>query len=463
MRPSRHRLHLCTLLSCLILATGCARAFAESPLTPKALPPQPLGLEAAVAYGIEHNPSLQASAEEINAAVQGVKQAHADFLPKLDSSYASTHFKDAPFARIQALQFQTSHSDVNHWEAQVTQPLFTGFALSAQYKNAKLEREQAGLRREQLRLDLVSNIQHAFLQTLLAEKILQVQRDTILQLETHRRNAQAYFQQGLTPRNDVLKADVALADARQKEQIAAKQVRILRSQLNQLLDLELNTPLQLEEWTNTPDVTSQPRDLAGLYSKAEQQRPEYQALQTALRQTEEGRRLAQSRLYPHAALFASYYREGRDLLGSDNDFTNENNAAVGVKIDWNWFEGGKTYAAVKQARYRRLAVEERQRDLLQQIRVQVEDAHAQLEVSRTNLETARVAIEQAKENLRITQIQYQQQVVVFSEVLDAQVFLTQAQVNYYQALYGYQLAWGDLERAVGGTLSTVKAHADAPG
>jgi outer membrane protein TolC len=60
-----------------------------------------------------------------------------------------------------------------------------------------------------------------------------------------------------------------------------------------------------------------------------------------------------------------------------------------------------------------------------------------------------VAVKQAEENLRITTLQYQEQIVISTEVLDAEVYLTQARTNYYQALYGYQLAWADLERAVG--------------
>ena len=131
---------------------------------------------------------------------------------------------------------------------------------------------------------------------------------------------------------------------------------------------------------------------------------------------------------------------------------NSHNAAVGVKVGWNLFEGGKTYATIKEWRYKRRALEDRRQDVLRQIYVQIQDAHEQLQVSRANMETARVAIDQARENERITLAQYQQQVVIFSEVLDAQVYLTQAQVNYFQALYGCQLAWAELERAVGGDL-----------
>ncbi len=416
------------------------------------LPSQPLTLEGAVAFGLEHNLNLQAADQEIQAADQGIRKAKADFLPRMDAGYSSTHWEDVPYVRIRGEVFQSSHPDLNRWETLITQPVFTGFALTAQYRNAKLQRQLASHHREENRLDLVRGIQRAFLQTLLAEKLLQVQRDAIRQIQSHRRNADAYFRQGLTPQNDVLKADVALADATQKEQSAAKQVRVLRSQLNQLLGVGLPTRLELAEWDKAPGPGQTEPDLEELFSRADRQRPELLSLDTAILQTEEGKRFATSRLYPQASLFGIYYQEGKDFLATENEFSNSHNAAVGVKVGWNLFEGGKTYATIKEWRYKRRALEDRRQDVLRQIYVQIQDAHEQLQVSRANMETARVAIDQARENERITLAQYQQQVVIFSEVLDAQVYLTQAQVNYFQALYGCQLAWAELERAVGGDL-----------
>ena len=57
---------------------------------------------------------------------------------------------------------------------------------------------------------------------------------------------------------------------------------------------------------------------------------------------------------------------------------------------------------------------------------------------------------QAEENDRMTTIQYREQLVIFLEVLNAQLLRAQSQVNYYEALYGFKLAWSDLERAIGG-------------
>ena len=74
----------------------------------------------------------------------------------------------------------------------------------------------------------------------------------------------------------------------------------------------------------------------------------------------------------------------------------------------------------------------------------------QLDVARENLITAEAARKQAEENERMTTIQYREQLVIFLEVLNAQVLLSQSRVDYYDALYGFKLAWADLERAVGG-------------
>lgn len=416
------------------------------------LPSQPLTLDGAVSYGLEHNPALQATDQEIQAAEQGIRKAQADFLPKLDAGYSSTFMDDAPYMKIEGNVFQTSDPNLHRWEAQITQPLFTGFANTAQYRNAKLQRQLTSHHREETRLDLIRSIQRTFFQTLLAEKLLQVQRETVRQIQDHRQNAEAYYRQGLTPQNDVLKADVALADARQKELNAAKQVRVLRLQLNQLLGLSLPTQLELAEWDQTRDSYQSQLNVEELFARAERQRPELLSLDTAILQTEEGKRVAMSRLYPQAALYGTYYQEGKDFWGTENDYTNSHNGAVGVKVSLNVFEGGKTYASIREWRHKRKAIEERRQDVLRQIYVQLQDAYEQLQVSQANLQTARVAVEQAKENQRMTIAQYQQQVVVFSEVLDAQVYLTQAQANYYQSLYGCRLAWADLERAVGGSL-----------
>jgi outer membrane protein TolC len=71
------------------------------------------------------------------------------------------------------------------------------------------------------------------------------------------------------------------------------------------------------------------------------------------------------------------------------------------------------------------------------------------QVTFKNIKTAEKALDQARENFRITNLQYQQQAATSTDVLDANSFLTQADTNYYSAVYSYLDANAALERAIG--------------
>ncbi len=66
-----------------------------------------------------------------------------------------------------------------------------------------------------------------------------------------------------------------------------------------------------------------------------------------------------------------------------------------------------------------------------------------------NIDTAQKALAQARENWRITDLQYKEQAATSTDVLDARTFLTQADTNYYRAVYGYLDAVAGLDRTTG--------------
>ncbi len=419
-------------------------------------PPGLLTKEAAVEYALSHNRLYKAAFEDVGAADQKVKESLADFFPKLDGNYAYRHFTEQPIITIN--QFGTPGAPIpfnlrtsNHWEINVVQPLFTGFGLEAQYKINKAGSQLSKYQREEVRLNLVRDVQTAYLQTLLAAQLAVVARDNVASLEVQRGNAEAAYQQGISAENDVLKAEVALSEAVQRVRNAEKQLTILRSTLNQLLDVDLTARVEL---AGIEEKTYQIPDLGELFAAAEKNRPEYLAMATSIRQSEFGKTAARSRYYPKFSAFAQYYREGEDFTADRNPFTNNENTAVGVRMDWNLFEGGKTRATELEWEYRRRSLEQRRDDLRQKIRLQVQNAFEQLNVAKANIQTSRVALKQAEENERITTLQYKEQVVIFLEVLNAQVFIAQTRADFYQALYGYEIAKAELERAIGGQIGS---------
>lgn len=417
--------------------------------------PRPLYKEAAVQYALAHNRAYRAAFEDVCVSAEKVNQARADFFPKLDGSYAFTQLANQPIIRLQGAGpgesgvFPFSLKKFNHWEVNFIQPLFTGFGLESQYRANKSGLQISKYQLEEARLNLVRDVQIAYLQVLLGARLVEVARENVASLEVQKQNAEANFREGVAAQNDILKADVALSQAVQREREAVKQLVNLRAYLNQLLNIDLQEKLEL---AGIDENTCQVPDLPWLYATAEGKRPEYLAVKEAIRQAEYSKTAARSRYYPRFSAFAQYYREGEDFLADRNPFTNNENASVGVRMDWNLFEGGKTRASELEWEHRARGMEDRRADLLQKIRVQVENAFEQLKVARANIETTRTAVAQAEENDRITTLQYKEQMVIFLEVLNAQVFLAQTRADFYQALYGCEIAKAELERAIGATL-----------
>ena len=58
-------------------------------------------------------------------------------------------------------------------------------------------------------------------------------------------------------------------------------------------------------------------------------------------------------------------------------------------------------------------------------------------------------MEQAKENYRINEERYKEQVATSTDVLDAQTRLTRAQSNYFNTLSVFNIAKAALDRAMG--------------
>lgn len=148
-------------------------------------------------------------------------------------------------------------------------------------------------------------------------------------------------------------------------------------------------------------------------------------------------------------MVGSYEQKGDNPEASNNDYSNSYNASVTMQAKWKFFEWGKTRANVRKYIHEKLSLVEKLKGVEDDIRLEVKNALLTLEVSKRNIRTAEESLTQARENWRITNLQYQQQMTTSTEVLDARTFLTQAETNYYSALYGYMISDADLKRAVG--------------
>ncbi|HOO91404.1 MAG TPA: TolC family protein, partial [Syntrophales bacterium] len=239
---------------------------------------------------------------------------------------------------------------------------------------------------------------------------------------------------------------VALANALQSLEKAMSDERLALSRLNILLVREIDHPTVISDIETLPDHSY---ELSALIAESMQQRPVLQITRLGIETLEKSVALARSAYYPTISLVGRYEENGDNLATSNNDFNNRHNASVLIEAQWTFFEWGKTKADVAKAGHDQSALINRLKEIEDNVKLEIKQALLALRVARTNIETAQKALEQAQENWRITQLQYLQQMVTSSDVLDARSYLTQADSNYYRARYGCLMSLAELDRAVG--------------
>ncbi|MEW6266725.1 MAG: TolC family protein [Thermodesulfobacteriota bacterium] len=421
-------------------------------------PGRMLTLEECLKIALEKSPAVASADKTVEGAEWGKKKARSEFLPKLSAQYSYTRLDEEPKSsgytlNIPGLPAVTIPSkkagtlDNYQFTFSVTQPLFTGFALLSQYELAKLGLDAAEIGREQSKMDLALQVKQAYFGVLQALKSLEVAGKSVEQLEAHLKVARSFFDVGMVPKNQVLQAEVKLAEAVQKRTVAENQVRYTQAALNTLLRRGLEDPLQVQDILTFKPFT---RTLDECTRLAISSRPEVKAAQKKIDMKGQEVRLAKSGYYPNVAVTYNHISKGDTWRVDGSSYNdNPNQWNVTAVATWNFWEWGKTYSSVQASHTEEAKAHNALTQVEDGVRLEVKQYYLNLEAAGKNIFVSEKAVEQAEENYRMSVERYREQVATSTEVTDAETLLTSARTNRYAVLYQYNLAWATLERAIG--------------
>ena len=115
----------------------------------------------------------------------------------------------------------------------------------------------------------------------------------------------------------------------------------------------------------------------------------------------------------------------------------------------NIFDTGVTLSKIHGAEADLAKAEESYRDTVDSVMLDVRSTYLDLREAEKRIKTTQVAVAKAEEDYHIAQVRYMAGVGTNTDVLDAQVALTDAQNNYVQSLYDYNTSRTSLETAIG--------------
>ncbi len=446
------------LLALGILSMSDRTVFAQTtPTTPAATPAAQsdsgvltLTLRQAIDLALANNTQVQLSQQEIDAAKARSHQALSALLPNLNGGISQSSVtvnlkaQGLDFSKIPNLgSFDPFIGPFNTFDARayLQQTLFN-FSAIRQYQAARAGNRLSTLEAERARRDTIATIAALYYGVLQASAHIEATQanirlnQTLLELAEHQKEA------GTGTAVDVTRAQVQLAQ--QKQSLLSDQVAFDDAKLRLLKamgkdvssDLNLVDSLTLRE----VPVVSVTEGLAA----AEQNRVE-------LRSQEERENIARLQLsaakgerLPSVGFFANYGSSG---LTPENSALPTRTYGVGATIPI--FDGGRREGRIAEQSVRLRQEDIRMTDVKQQVEMEVRLGLKTLNSARQLVQVSEENLKLAETELELARDRFQEGVTNNIEVVNAQTSLEQARDRRVDALYLFNLARVNLDRALG--------------
>ncbi len=404
-----------------------------------------LTLKESLEIALQNNREIHQAKEKIGEARAKKKEAFTYFLPTLGTSSSFTQLDEESTLSISGFPSITmTDQQLYDLNLNLTQSLFTGGKLTALYRQAKEAVSAAKANYKKVEIDLIFKVEKAYYNILKAEKICAVGKEAVEQIKAHLKVVENFYKVGMVPKVDLLKAEVQLADIKQKLVEAENGLELAKTSFNNLLNRDLSIPVELVDITEYQSRGG--FKLKDSIEKAFSLRPELSAQKINLKIVKESLRIAKSEYLPTISLITNYDHEKGSEIPIDK-WQNSWNAAIMVELDiWNW---GRTKEKVKQAKS---IISQNQDSLFlleKGIELEVRNAYLNLQSAEKRILVTEKAVEQSKESFRMTELRFKEGMATSTDVLDATTLRSQAETNYYQALYACYLAEEALKRAIG--------------
>jgi outer membrane protein TolC len=401
-------------------------------------PAEILTLKQTIENAIKVNLGLQASREEVKATEATKKAQRTYFFPTLSATYRYDR-NDGENTLIPEKRYT--------FVASITQPLFTGFDLINRYKIASLGLDAAKIEERLVRQDIIFEAKNIYFELLRTQKLLNVAKETITQINSQKEVAENYYQVGMTPLNDLLQAQVELANAKQEHIIAKNNMENTESDFNTLLRRPIDTPVAIEDIL---DYSPFEKDLDYCFAEAEKNRLEITIADLNVEIGGKELKLARKDYYPYVSLQGNIYRRGTepDVNGGEG-IRDPSSWDIQAVATWNFWEWGRTSYGVNEKVSRLSQAKLQKKEILDNIQKEVKKTYLRTKEAEKAIITVEKAIEQAKENYRINEERFKEQMATSTDILIAQTLLSRTTTNYYNALYAFQIAKAALYRAMG--------------
>jgi outer membrane protein len=427
------RFFLCvTLAVFIILSAWCSLAQAES-------------LEESWERALAVSHRLQATHHVTESAQKNLSAAKAERLPglSLKSGYTILDNEPAFKVNIPMLPFNElpdAEDNSFSYKATMKLPLFTSGQISRNIDVASATLDGARTEETREKSDLKLDVAMAYISVLRAQRAVEVVETSVASLEAYAIDVENIFAKGLVAKNDLLSAQVALADVRQNAVQIRNKLDITRSAYNRLLVRPLTHTVIIDDLSPGFSIRE---DIEELTRKALKTRPELMVLSQKILSLRQKAASIRAAVLPQVALEGGYTFQENQYLVNEGVWS----AMVGLR--WDIFDKGISQYKARSLLDQSNALSKLREDLSDGIAMEVRRRWLDVTETRKRISVTQEAVDQAEENFKVAMDRYRSGLGTYTEVLDAETRRSKIRNNYNSAVYDSVLASLYLRHAVG--------------
>jgi outer membrane protein len=404
-----------------------------------------LTLDQAIATAIRNHPQIAIAQNLASAAGQRVTETRSADYPFVSGAITGSQSND-PNARIGAGAINASRIFSRNGEGIQVNQLITDFGRTHNLvASSRLQQQAQQQNALATRYDVALGVARAYYEVLQNTALVRVADETVHARQTLTDQVSALATAQLRSQVDVSFAQVNLSEAQLLLIRARDSVKQAYADLARAMGED--RPPVAYQLTEAPAAPTPSTDPEALVAEAIQNRPDLSELRLryqAAQRFEQAERDLKRPVFSFAALAGSLPYIDQDPRTAPDFYEG---AALNLQIPI--FNGHLFSARGREAYYQSLAANQRLRDLQQQIEHDVRTALLTAQNAYERIPVTERLLDQARLALNLAQGRYNLALASIVELTQAQLNVTQAEIENTSARYDYQEAWAALQYSIG--------------
>jgi outer membrane protein len=412
-----------------------------------------LSLEEALTLARQNNEDVKIALAELDKARGRKREAYSAALPYIgfQAGYTRNVLRPVIFfgdpSTNQTIPITIGEKNDYLMSVSFQQALYTFGRVGGAIEIADdyLRNAEAGTEasRRQVELEVVE----AYYQTVLAERMLTISRQSLEQAKRYFQETIQKLDQHVASRFDSIRAEVEVKNREPDVVSAENAIRLSHLNLKRLIGVERRVPVVL---TDKLIYEPQAYSLEQAVEEACRSRPDITAVRFQVQMTEKIVEVTKRSNFPFLSLVGSYNLEGQ---ASDRYFPPRDqfvrSLGVGLSLSFPLFDGLANRGRVSQAqadfnvaRYSLMKMEKA-------VALAIQQLYDQLLADEEHLKSQSATVSMAEEAYRLALVRFKNGLSTALELEDAELALTSSRLHQLNAVYQYIITKERLENAMG--------------